>query len=215
MLRTNLWISAYSPSISFEQEQGELNNTTMIENFFANSTWNDIVHYMVISMVLVAISPYGVFILRYLFSLWSGKPPPKIYRKSHNTPERAIAELEDAAIGNIRRLQIKIEEVMNENRSLIHENEALKDHIRSFDRTETDPVDAYDERNDEIHYDLMALGLKSYPMPSWNDIRSTYRNLVKIHHPDAGSQDPERFNQIHMAYERLKNVIKPDHTRDV
>lgn len=57
---------------------------------------------------------------------------------------------------------------------------------------------------DEIPYPtaLAVLGL-SYPF-SQEELKTTYRQLVKQHHPDQGG-DAERFMEIQAAYELLEN----------
>ena len=51
------------------------------------------------------------------------------------------------------------------------------------------------------------LGLKKNATK--NDIKSSYRSLVKIHHPDAGG-DKDRFLAIQNAWETLNDPIKKE-----
>jgi DnaJ-class molecular chaperone len=57
--------------------------------------------------------------------------------------------------------------------------------------------------------DYKTLGLQQGA--STDDIKTAYKNLAKIHHPDKGG-DPERFKEINNAFDRLSNPNKKNET---
>ena len=55
---------------------------------------------------------------------------------------------------------------------------------------------------------LVAILLRRLDLPPDSDadaIRTGYRELVKVHHPDAGG-DADEFRSIHAAYLKLKDL---------
>jgi DnaJ-domain-containing protein 1 len=192
--------------------------TGMIKDFIIGSTWEDIVRYTVICVVLTAMSPYGIFIIRYLFAWITGAPTPYIVTKKQ-TAKQAISELEKVATDRMRqmadvveKLQQSLEEATSINEALEAENEALKRHIRHMcgDRSESsdhqnewsyqsDPKDSYAS-------DFAVLGLRSHPRPTWDEVKKAYRAAAKEHHPDNPEQSgsDELFKRINAANENLK-----------
>ena len=73
---------------------------------------------------------------------------------------------------------------------------------RSKDSREVDPKSEPDMTN---NYEI--LGLQN--MASEADIKKAYRSLALIHHPDKGG-DPEKFKEIHQAYEEALNPPKKE-----
>jgi len=182
----------------------------MIEEFLINSTWPDLIRYLVIAIVLTAMSPFGIFTIRYFFSMLTGSPRPYIIQRRPSA-SKAIADLEETAAARLQEmaeyisiLQVDMEEVSHERDLLRSEVEALKFHIRSLDGKSDDWTSARDEEAaDET--DFKILGLKEKPTPTWDEIRAAFRSAAKIHHPDRGG-DEEIFKKASSAYERLATL---------
>ena len=66
---------------------------------------------------------------------------------------------------------------------------------RSKNSGEVDPKSEPDMTN---NYQILGLGRRA----SEADIKKAYRSLALVHHPDKGG-DPEKFKEIHRAYEAL------------
>lgn len=193
----------------------------MIEEFLAASTWEDLVRYTVIAVVLAALSPYGIYFLRTVHAVMTGRPRPRIVRRSRTAAGEAISNLEKVATtrlqdmaDHIGELQQNLDEALAEADRLQAENEALKAHIRGMESGpgsgagggRDDWSDTTSQTAPESDYAI--LGLRDDPLPTWGEIREAYRNLVKEVHPDQGG-DADRFKEINAAYERLKERRKP------
>lgn len=189
----------------------------MIKEFLAASTWEDLVQYLVISIVVVALSPYGLFILKSIFALLTGRPMPRVVKRSKGTAQEAVDSVAEAAINQLDRIGERMEDLQQKlaqeqalNAHLQSENEALKEHIRNMESGKEYAHESSEEsdcsRNSLNDYDI--LGLKEPPLPSWEDIRSAYIILVKELHPDHGG-NPEKLKVVNAAYARLKARHKP------
>ena len=181
------------------------------ENFATTSSAQDIIVYVMIATVLVALSPYGVFILRFIFALATGRPLPRITvrRKTTQTSDiEAIVKLEHVTTtrieemsGYIAEMQHALAEARTQAEQLLHENNALKNHIRDMEATLNPGQNAqnttgHDSSKDS---DYAILGL---PETRRDEIRAAFRKITRESHPDQGG-DPERFRKIIAAHERL------------
>lgn len=189
----------------------------MIKEFLAASTWEDLVQYLVISIVVVALSPYGLFILKSVFALLTGRPMPRVARRSKGTAQEAVDSVAEAAINQLDRIGDRLEDLQQKlaqeqalNAHLQSENEALKAHIRNMESGRDHAYQSADEgdRSDNSLSDYDLLGLNETPLPTWDEVRSAYITLVKELHPDHGG-DPERLKSVNAAYARLKARHKP------
>jgi hypothetical protein len=189
----------------------------MIDNFISTTPLSDLIRYFVIAIVIVALSPYGIYLIRMAFAIVTGGPKPFIRKKE--TGISAVSNLESVAISRIEGLLEDIEGLQFQLASRDHdfatlenENEALKKHIRSLEAGEDQSAGAQDwneepTKSGSYDPDLAMFGLDPKVdhknKPEWSDIKAAHRAAVKANHPDMGG-DEAILKDLNIAYERLK-----------
>lgn len=193
----------------------------VLGDLFTEVPFAGLLQYMVIFIVLTALSPYGIYFIRMLSYLFFGTSKPYFIKKKRGAKQPksyfkpdSRSHLEKTAIDQIERLAEQIEKLqrrLSEEREgrqfLENENEALKTHIRSFSEDATKGEAA---REDDLEAgsslnDFALFGLKEGRDTAWKDVKAAFRNAARTHHPDQ-SGDSEMFKTLNAAYARLKIV---------
>ena len=184
----------------------------IFEEFISTSSPRDIATYIIIVLVIVALSPYGIFVLRSMIAAAKGQPPPRIVRRGANSIKSrdldAISDLEQVATTHIREMSGHIAELQGnladarcQVEQLQYENNALKVHIREMEAAPGPEQDNFgpttNESNDNSDYAILGL-----PETRHDEIRAAFRKTTRNAHPDQGG-DSERFREIVAAYDRL------------
>ncbi len=182
----------------------------MFESFITNNSAQDIASYLVISMIIFGLSPYGAFVVRYWLYLAFGTPRPRLVRTPRKTASQHLVDITASATARIDEMQdyiIELEALVQSAQvdvdTLEMENEALKEHIRAMEAGAKmqDSDDAQSGSTSDRAFDLMGLRTGA----SWDKVRTAYRELVKRHHPDHGG-DAELFREITAAYDCLRTL---------
>ena len=170
------------------------------------------ISYIIIALVIISLSPYGIFVIRSIIAMATGRTPPKIIRRGAKPAKseglEAIADLEQVATTRIRKMSTQITELQSELaditcqiEQLQHENNALKNHIREMETEAKTGQDnngpTADGPNADSDYAILGL-----PETRRDEIRAAFIKTTKNAHPDQGG-DSEKFKEIVAAYERL------------
>jgi regulator of replication initiation timing len=186
----------------------------MQDLFLQLSDLDNVLQYVLIVIVLVGFSPYGIYFAKSISAWRRGAPMPKLVRKGskRDNPVADVIneanEFIDEAHRQIHDLEMELACRIDEIHALELENEALKERLRSVDERENNTRDSASTQQTgpvpaEIVEALAHLWLVAPPLPMWDQVKSGYREAVKLHHPDQGG-DPEAMKSINAAYDILK-----------
>ncbi|GMH25458.1 hypothetical protein Nepgr_027301 [Nepenthes gracilis] len=79
-------------------------------------------------------------------------------------------------------------------------------YCRAAVREFTDAASLVASRKPESLYEVLRIKENASP----NEIKTAYRSLAKLHHPDASPSDGSDFIEIHNAYETLSDPASRD-----
>lgn len=186
----------------------------MIEALITSLSIEEIATYLGIFIMIFALSPYGIHVLRKLFAYAAGQPQPslprQVYRTRRGSPMERVIETAETEIGKLVQIISDLRDELGEAHSRIScleaEKEALIQRIRDLSG-ETGPSSEEDvlHTDRQRHRDLETLGLDPGRAWSWPEVRTAFRQQVLRHHPDRGGSD-ESLRAVTEAYDRLKTT---------
>lgn len=166
----------------------------------------------VITLGIFGLSPYGIFLLRYIFAAISGKPRPRLLyptASGSGSPKAPAADFSQIPQGDaaaMSDLRVEILRLRVANARLEDEVKATYDYIKGLEERiafyEASPQASAPPESLEVR-SLRILGLALDQVHTPDDIKRVYRQLVKRHHPDVGG-DAMRLQEVQEAYEILR-----------